>query len=154
MLRKSLATLVIAGSLLATNAAMVSAHSDENRGLEKAKIKAEVSSSAAIDLACMATAIDVREAAVATALDTYHANIKTALQTRRAALKAAYSITDAKARKDAIKAAWETFSGTWRKNAKDLKTARRAAWNTFNTERKECNGQAESNMNMGIDMKL
>ncbi|MBI4385664.1 hypothetical protein HY573_02440, partial [Candidatus Parcubacteria bacterium] len=66
-----------------------------------------------IDIACIAAAVDMRDAAIGAALGTYHTTVKTALEARRAALKAAWAIAESKERRTAIKAVWSTFRGTW-----------------------------------------
>src|SRR3989344_8788238 len=70
-----------------------------NRGVEKGKL----------DLACVKTAVTVREDALVAAITA-----------RRNALVDAWSLSDATARNDGIKAVWKTF-----------KEARKTAWTTF-----------------------
>lgn len=88
--------------------------------------------------ACAASAITVRETAIVAAWDAQHDAVKTAFQNRSASLGAAWALTDKKARRTAIKAAWDQN----RKDAKAArdawKTARQNAWNAFKTARTAC----------------
>ena len=92
----------------------------------------------AIDLACVASAVDKRDTAIIGAFDSFHDAIKSALQTRRDALKAAWALTDQKARRAAIKAAWSAYRASAQTARKALNQAQRVAWSKFNTERKSC----------------
>ena len=164
MFQKSLATLAIAGSILASNVGIVSADDDHSsKGVEHQEIRDEgrhngkdkkAASTTPVDGACMAAAVDVRDTAVIAGLDTYYTAVKASLVARKGALKAAWVLTDTAARKTAVKAAWDAFRGTWKASAKTLNTARKAAWDVFKTSSKVCGGHGEEHENAGGDMKL
>jgi SH3-like domain-containing protein len=67
--------------------------------------------------------------------------MKAAYATRSTDLKAAWLITTStKARRTAIRAAWNKFETT-RKNAKKtFNASRKTSWDTFNKARKACKG--------------
>lgn len=83
-----------------------------------------------VDTACMATAVSTRDTAISAALGT----VVAAIQTRGTALSNAWKLTDATARKAAIKAANDAFKGTW----KTFNKTRMTAWNTYRTSAKAC----------------
>jgi hypothetical protein len=95
----------------------------------------------AMNVACVATAVDVREVAVATGYSSFSAAINAALTARGVALHSAWAITTANDRNTAIKAAWQAFRGSTKTARQNLKQATRAAWNTFATARKACGGR-------------
>ncbi|MEK9132201.1 MAG: hypothetical protein AAB606_00625 [Patescibacteria group bacterium] len=96
----------------------------------------------AAQLTCMAAAVDKREVAILTVVDTQYNAVKTALTARQAALKLAWVISDRSQRKEAVKAAWKAFHGTWRVSNKQLQKDKRAAWKVFNVDRKLCGNVA------------
>ncbi len=106
-----------------------------------------------VDLVCMQTAVEKRDNAIIIALDTYYTNVKAALVARRDALKAAWGMTDRKARKEAIRNAWDAFKGTWKKERRALDVGRKAAWKEFNKDKRACNGQGEGE-DQGNDSNL
>ncbi len=89
---------------------------------------------------CVGAAVDNRETALMTALVAYTAAVKTALQTRKDALKAAWTLTDAKAIKAAVKAAWTKFKQDHKIALEAKRKAVKLAWTTFEAERKVCGG--------------
>ena len=90
------------------------------------------------DVACVQNAIDKRDTAIIAALDTYHTAIVATLTTRKNALKAAWALTDRKARRAAINAAWKQFRADSRTAMRTLSTAKNNAWKQFRTDRKVC----------------
>lgn len=93
-----------------------------------------------VDPVCMASAVEKRDSAMITAVDTYHSAVTAALKTRKHALKSAWGISDPKARKNALTAAWITFNGTFKKADRALKSSRKTVWRQFGAERKACHG--------------
>ncbi len=90
---------------------------------------------AQVDGACMATAVTTRDTAISAALQL----VVTAIQARGTALAAAWTKTDVQERRAAVKAANETFKGTW----KTFEKSRKAAWETFRKAAKACKATGE-----------
>lgn len=94
------------------------------------------------DLACMAAAVDAREAAVITARTNFDAKIIAALNTRRASLKTAYTIGNNADRKVAVKAAMTAFAKSVADARTQYKTDVKASWKVFTDATKNCNVDA------------
>lgn len=92
----------------------------------------------AVNLSCMTAAVDKRETVIESVANSYASTIQNALTSRKSALDTAWSITNSKDRRAAIRAAWRTFSSTIRKARYDYRTATKAAWQTFYADRKSC----------------
>ncbi len=92
--------------------------------------------SGTVNLTCMQTAVDTREAAIVEAFDTLSEDIGAALAARKTALHDAWGITERTDRNKAIKAAWTTWKSAHKEAHKDLKADRKAAWDTFKTTAK------------------
>lgn len=92
----------------------------------------------AVDIACVQTAVDKRETAIMAAFATFTTTVNSALTTRKNALHAAWAMTDSKARREAIKAAWSAFHNTWKGATKKLHSDRKAAWEQFRKDAKAC----------------
>lgn len=109
-----------------------------------------------LDITCVQTAVEKREAAVAASVDTYYSALKTALSVRRDALKTAWAITDNKARSTAVNAAWKTFQDSRKAAQKIYRDSRNAAWKTFSTDRKACglSSSAEEGVGRSNDLNL
>ncbi len=115
-------------------------------------VNSSVRSSAAarvqVDGACMSSAVDKRDTAVIAAFDTFTASVKAALTKRKDDLKAAWALTDATARKTALRTAWQNFTKS-HKSARDAyRVARQAAWKQFKTDSKTCKGNASDEGNV------
>lgn len=95
-------------------------------------------SSTPINMACIQTAVDVRETAIGTAFDTMQSAIKSGLATRKSSLHDAWGMTDRTARRTAIKTAWAKWTSDQKAAQLALKTGRKAAWTTFQTAAKAC----------------
>lgn len=91
-----------------------------------------------INLACMQAAVDKRDTALSAAVDAFASAIKSALDARKGALKAAWALTDKKARRAAIRAAWKAWTTSSQGARRDLNNARKAAWTQFYADRKSC----------------
>lgn len=89
------------------------------------------SSTKTVNLTCMQTAVDTREAAIGTAFDTMHTSVKAALSARKTALHDAWGLTDKSARQSAIKTAWKKWKTDNKGAHIKLRTERKMAWETF-----------------------
>lgn len=107
-------------------------------------------------LACVQTAVDVRDNAIIAAWDVQYPAIKTALQTRQAALKSAWAQTETKVRREAIKSIWDVYKNTVKSARTTMKTAHKAAWTKFEADRKACSPKAtkDDNGSLGMDNQL
>lgn len=86
---------------------------------------------AKVDATCMQTAVDTREDAIISAWDAYATTMKTGLSTRKTALHDAWGLTDLKAQRTAIAAAWKAWKTTSVGAHKELKADRKGAWDAF-----------------------
>lgn len=89
-------------------------------------------------LACMQTAVAKRDGAIITAFGKFSSAITSALTVRKDALVAAWGISDKKARRQAIKAAWDAFRKSNQDARATLKSERTAAWKQFGVDAKAC----------------
>ncbi len=94
-------------------------------------------------VACVLAAVGPRETAILASWNTYSAAIKAAYEKRATDLTAAWSITDKKARKTAIKKAWTDFKSSRKMARKTFNNERSNTWKTFEKARKACNVQSE-----------
>jgi len=138
ILGASLATLALSGVFaLAVQAEDSNTNTNTNTSGEvQHQIKPQV------DLTCMVSAVAKREAATSTAFSAFSTAMQSALSARSSALSAAWAMTDAQARRAAIKAAWSTFRQAKRTARMHYNTAIRAAWSTFKTDAKTCHGSS------------
>ena len=93
-----------------------------------------------VDTACMKTAVQTREQAVQAAFETFHTSVAAAYDKRETDLVAAWGMTDAAARKKAIKDAWSAFKKSSQGARKSFKETRNNAWKTFKNSAKTCHG--------------
>ncbi len=98
----------------------------------------------AVDVACVAKAVDARETSLSGAFSTFASTQSTALATRRTALTMAWALTDTTARNTAIKAAWTAYRTTHREAVKTHAAAARSAESAFRTAAKACKGGASA----------
>lgn len=91
-----------------------------------------------LDPACMSSAVDKRDTAIIADLDTKNAALKTALETRRTALKAAWALTDADDRFQALKDAWKAYASSVKEAVRTFKTAKKDAWSQYHQDRLDC----------------
>src|SRR3989338_5101108 len=106
--------------------------------------KDEENSSRIVNTACVSTAVGLREDALLGAWSKFDDAVTAVLIARKSALISAWTLTDAKARKKAVKDAWITARKDRRAAAKTYREERRAAWKTFKTAAKACGGTAAS----------
>ena len=93
---------------------------------------------AASTVSCIQNAIDMRDNAVIAGLDVQSVSVKSAIQARITALKGAWTQSGKKARRDALKTAWDANRKAVKSARESFKTARKAAWDKFNADRKAC----------------
>jgi hypothetical protein len=96
------------------------------------------SSTTSYNVACVQTALDVRETALITAHTALNTAIVQALTVRKDSLKAAWALTDKKARNTARTASWTAFKTSSETAHKAMRDARKGAYTTFNTTMKAC----------------
>lgn len=87
--------------------------------------------STTVNLTCMQTAVDTREASVGTAFNTLHTAVAAALAARKTALHDAWGLTDKVARNKAIKTAWMKWKVDNKAAHTKLRIDRKKAWETF-----------------------
>lgn len=150
MLTKGLATLAIAGSLLATSAGAAFAkgpekeHGFPGKGIEmraehRDEIEMHKSAGSIPELTqCTFAALDKKDTAAITAHETFDIGMKAALSSRKISITAALAITDATARKAAVKKAQADFKIATKTLNEAMRKAQRATQQTFKTDRKAC----------------
>ncbi len=106
------------------------------------------------NLTCVQSAVNKREGAVGSAFDAFNLSVKSALSSRRTALNSAWSLTNAKDRRVALKTAWQNWKTSWRSAAKALRDARNAAWTQYKTDLKACNANSSDEPGSGNDIKI
>lgn len=148
MLRKLIQTAVL-GSLALSLALPVLAEDSKTA-------TAPSKPAATIDAVCMQTAVEKRDSAIIAAVDANAAAQKSALTVRKDALKAAWAITDRKARRTALRQAWNAFTKASRDARRTLRSADHAVWKQFYTDRKACGsaGASEDPGTEGHDAQL
>lgn len=99
-----------------------------------------------MDLACMQTAVDKRDTAIIAAFSNFTSTTTSALGMRKQNLVEAWKLTDKKARRDAIKRAWNFYTTSVKIARRAFNASRKAAWKQFYTDRKSCKG-----INIGDD---
>ena len=105
-----------------------------------------------VDVVCAQTAVNTRDNSLISAVDTKAVSVKAALATRRDALKAAYALTDASARRMAIKAAWNAYESSIKTARSAMHQSRTSAWEKFRTDMKTCNAsEIDSRKDRGHD---
>ena len=109
-------------------------------------------------LACVKSVVDKRESGIISNQSAFNSTAQTALETRRNRLSDAWSISDNKERKSAVKSAWNNFKTSSKSARKTLQDGNKSAWSTFETSRKACKdgdktqGVSEENEGKGIDI--
>ncbi|HLC49451.1 MAG TPA: hypothetical protein VJI96_03655 [Candidatus Andersenbacteria bacterium] len=96
------------------------------------------------DLTCMRTAVGAREDAIVAAKEKSFASLDSAFKARRDALKSAWDKPVAHDRRSAINAAWKAFRESHKVARAQLRTDDKAAWSTFKTNSKACHVDTSS----------
>ncbi|MGH7175688.1 MAG: hypothetical protein ACREGR_05015, partial [Minisyncoccia bacterium] len=89
-------------------------------------------------IACVGSAVNIREQAIDSAITTYTGALTAAYSARATALQQAYTNTTLAATRVAVRAAWSTFSASAKSGRKSWQTARNTAWNTYRTAAVAC----------------
>ena len=97
-----------------------------------------------VDNVCIGAAVGVREDALISAWGKFNSSITSTLSARKSALVAAWANTDAKVRRAAVRAAWDTANKSRREATKTYKSDRRAAWAAFKIAARACGGGSEA----------
>lgn len=112
---------------------------------------ATVSTSTVSVATCNKIAIDAQDNALIATYDIYATAVKNALQTHRDAVKAAWDVTDAGARRDALRAAEQALRDALRQAERDLRSATRAADRKFKTDARACRPQVSDDEGQNKD---
>jgi len=97
-----------------------------------------------VDVACVATAVGKREDALLKSWQTFDDAVEATFAARKSALVSAWSLSDAKERKTAVKKALSEAKSARKAAASTLKTSKKSTWSTFKSEAKACGGAAGS----------
>jgi|GEM_PF-5413569 len=110
----------------------------------------------AVNMTCIQTAIDKRDSAILDAFDLYHDEIVAVIKVRTVALTEAWSLSDRKARKEALKIAWYEYKTNHMKAVNTWRTTKRSAWNLFYSGRRLCGPAAltEDTTSHSIDSQI
>lgn len=92
----------------------------------------------AAKIACVASAVGVREAAISAAYAKHSEAVSAAYTTRANELWGAYSNTTAAKVQVGVKVSWAGFNKTVKSAANTWKTSRNAAWSAFRSAVKAC----------------
>lgn len=95
-------------------------------------------------LACVQTAVGKRDDAIISAFSAFSTATSAALSARKTALVAAWGITDKKARRAAIKKAWNDFTAATKTARRTLNSARKTAWTQYAKDVRACRSQGAS----------
>lgn len=90
-------------------------------------------------ITCTTTAIVKRDTAIKWWMDVYHTAWTATMDARTAAFTAALSLTNKKAMKKAIDAAWKTSEKAMKAAQKVKKAGVQTIWNTYRKDLKACN---------------
>lgn len=94
-------------------------------------------------VACVGSAVSVRESALDGGIAAFTQAENSAYTARASALQVAYSLTPGgNAIKNAIKAAWTTFTSSIKTARKTWQITRNSAWSTFRASVKACKAPA------------
>lgn len=138
MLKKNLAMIAAGAGLMAMMAMPAFAADTAVSGTMKAD--ASVRSQASI--ACVGTAVGVREQAIDAAMTAHTASVNAAYSARATALASAYSLTTTASVRAAVKTAWSDFRTSMKSAKTAWQSARTSAWATFRTSAKACKAPA------------
>ena len=139
ILGASLATLALTGVF-----ALAAQANDSNTNVNGNTNQSDIHrpTKAPVNLTCMTSGVDKREAAISAAFTAFSTANQSALSARQTTLHTAWGLTDAKARRTAIKDAWTAFRTAKRQARATYNTAVKSAWSAFKTDAKACSGNA------------
>ncbi len=87
---------------------------------------------------CMASAVEKRDNSIISAVDTFNGSMKSALGARKDAVKAVWNTADSAARQTARKSAEATFKTSVKAAHEKVRSDRKAAWSTFDSDANTC----------------
>lgn len=93
-----------------------------------------------IDIACVAAAVDMREASLGSAFATFASAQSAALSARLNALHTAWRMTDGKARNAAIQTAWQAYRSAHKSAVTAHQESDKSAQSRFKNVAKDCKG--------------
>ncbi len=108
----------------------------------------------ATQIACVGSAVNVRETALSAGISAYSQPISAAYSARAVALKAAYSQPAGNGViKGAVQTAWQNFRTATKAAGSTWRSARNSAWSQFKTSAKACKAPGVSNdgANAGLE---
>jgi hypothetical protein len=141
------AVCAVAVSVPAYAREMETRHGDEMRpgkaGMEMGSSTMHMRKGAKMDLtadqvACVKTAVGVREGAVGSAFTTFSSSVSSALSARASALATAWGYASTTERGPAIRTAWKTYSESIRMARQTLRETKKTVWGTFKDSVKAC----------------
>lgn len=154
----SLSTLpVMAQTAILQSENQIPPRIDDTKEAEKRQEKkVERKDERKVDLACMQAAVEKRDNALLATVDARYSAHKAALTARRDALKAAWGMTDAAKRREALQAAWKAYREALEKSTKAFRDAKKSAWKQFKEDRRACKseGASEDKVTEGTDGQL
>lgn len=104
----------------------------------QASLNTTQATEAQILTACSQASIEIRDSAISSARTSYNNSMAIALDARKEAEKKAVALTDAGAKKDAIKVAVEEYKRGVTQAQEGLTKARKEAWAAFEVNTKAC----------------
>ena len=120
---------------VAENKIMMTTHASSTVKTNKA---AERATEDAAKIACVGTAVNIREASLGTGITTHTQAVVAAYGVRAVALKAAYTATTSKQLNTDVKAAWKTFDTSMKTAQSTWKASKNKAWETYKTAAVAC----------------
>ena len=93
--------------------------------------------STTVDTTCMSGAVETRETALTTAWSDLNTSVTSALTARTSALVAAWNMSSATERTEALKTAWKEWKEDKKAAHTEFRNDRKAAWETFKKTAKD-----------------
>lgn len=110
------------------------------RGRDKSELRIGSKATSTVNFTCVGTAVAKREASLLASWQKFDDAVEASLKTRSTALASAWSLSDNKARKEAVKKAWQEDRSARKSAGSTLKNEKKSAWSTFKSEAKACGG--------------
>ena len=130
IIASTIVSLALIGLSVAPAFALEASSTTSGAGMHTANVAAKI--------ACVGTAVNVREASLGTAMTAYTSAMNAAYNARATALTAAYTQTTMAGLRTARAAAWSTFNTSARTARKAWQSARDSAWKTYRTAAAAC----------------
>lgn len=126
--------LMVSGMLIAFSLTVMPALAEDVSSLNVVPTKI----STADKIACVRTAVAIRESAIQAAFSAHAQAVQNAYATRANELSGAYSNSNVKAVQAGVKVSWADFKKSSKSAAAKWKTSRNSAWSTFRVAAKAC----------------